>query len=153
MVVAGFWRRALAALVDALIMSPVLALLAWLAKMLTGYTMPQVSQYRLETVLEMVISGEGMLYSILAMVVLMVLLYMSLFLVMSGATPGLRLLKLHVINTYGQAPELWRIALRSLGFIMSCGLLGLGFIWIGFDREKRGLSDWLAGTFVIHGRT
>ena len=30
--------------------------------------------------------------------------------------------------------------------------LGLGFAWIGFDREKRGLHDWLAGTYVVRGR-
>jgi uncharacterized RDD family membrane protein YckC len=27
--------------------------------------------------------------------------------------------------------------------------LALGFLWIGFDREKRGLHDWLADTYVV----
>jgi uncharacterized RDD family membrane protein YckC len=27
--------------------------------------------------------------------------------------------------------------------------LGLGFLWIGFDSEKRGLHDWLSGTYVV----
>ena len=27
--------------------------------------------------------------------------------------------------------------------------LFLGFLWIGFDSEKRGLQDWIAGTYVI----
>lgn len=151
-VVAGFWRRALAALVDTLIVSPVLVLFFWLAKVLTGYSFPAVSQYRLETVLELVIGGGGLLYSAVAMMLVLVLLYMSLFLLISGATPGLKLLRLQVINVYGQAPEVWRVALRAVGFIVSCGLLGLGFLWIGFDREKRGLPDWFAGTYVIRGR-
>jgi uncharacterized RDD family membrane protein YckC len=25
----------------------------------------------------------------------------------------------------------------------------LGFFWVGFDSEKRGLHDWIAGTYVI----
>jgi uncharacterized RDD family membrane protein YckC len=25
----------------------------------------------------------------------------------------------------------------------------LGFLWVGFDSEKRGLHDWIAGTYVI----
>ena len=149
-VVAGFWRRALAALVDCLIIAPVLAGLVWLAKQLTGYQLPTVSKVRFETVLEMVISGEGMFYSVVAMMLLLVVLYLALFLLISGATPGLKILKLRVINIYGQTPELWRVALRCVGFVLSCGLMGLGFLWIGFDREKRGLQDWVAGTYVIH---
>jgi uncharacterized RDD family membrane protein YckC len=27
--------------------------------------------------------------------------------------------------------------------------LGLGFLWIGFDSEKRGLQDWVSGTYVV----
>ena len=147
---AGFWRRALAALLDLAIIAPVVVGLAWLAKLLTGYRLPTVSKVRLETFLEMVIGGEGMLYSMVAMVMLLVLLYLALFLLISGATPGLKVFKLRVVNVYGQSPEFWRVALRCLGFVLSCGLMGLGFFWIGFDREKRGLQDWVAGTYVIH---
>ena len=86
----------------------------------------------------------------MAMMMLLVVIYLALFLLISGATPGLRVLKLRVINVYGQSPELWRVVLRCAGFVLSCGLMGLGFLWIGFDREKRGLQDWVAGTYVIH---
>jgi uncharacterized RDD family membrane protein YckC len=27
--------------------------------------------------------------------------------------------------------------------------LSLGYLWIAFDAEKRGLHDWIAGTYVI----
>ena len=30
--------------------------------------------------------------------------------------------------------------------------LGLGFLWIAFDSEKRGLHDWLSGTYVVKER-
>ncbi len=151
--VAGFWRRALAAMVDGVVVLPVIAGVVWLAKALTGYSMQGMSQIRLETALELVIGGEGMFYSVVILALLLVSLYTALFLFISGATPGLKLLRLKVINVYGQAPEMWRVALRCVGFVLSLGLLGLGFIWVGFDREKRGLSDWVAGTYVIRCRT
>jgi len=42
-----------------------------------------------------------------------------------------------------------KVALLVVGF----ALAGLGLLWIGFDREKRGLHDWIAGTYVIRTRT
>ena len=140
----------MAALLDCLIIAPVLFGLAWMAKVLTGYSLPTMSKVRLETLLEMIIGGEGMFYSVVAMMMLLVVIYLALFMLTSGATPGLKVLKLRVINIYGQTPELWRVVLRCAGFVLSCGLMGLGFLWIGFDREKRGLQDWVAGTYVIH---
>ena len=42
-----------------------------------------------------------------------------------------------------------RTLLRTSGYVLSAVLFSLGFLWIGFDREKRGLHDWIAGTYVI----
>ena len=39
--------------------------------------------------------------------------------------------------------------LRSGGYVAAAATLLLGFLWIGFDSEKRGLHDWIAGTYVI----
>ena len=36
-----------------------------------------------------------------------------------------------------------------LDHLLGVATLGLGFIWIAFDSEKRGLHDWLAGTYVV----
>ena len=38
---------------------------------------------------------------------------------------------------------------RCAGYVASVATLFLGFLWIGFDSEKRGLQDWIAGTYVI----
>ncbi len=43
----------------------------------------------------------------------------------------------------------WRAAVRAVGYLVALATGGLGFLWVGFDREKRGLHDWLAGTYVI----
>lgn len=150
--VAGLWRRLLAAGVDAVLLAPVLGLTFWLALRVSGATLPTASGLRPETVLEMVLEGSPLLYGGIALGALVVLLYGGLFMAITGATVGLRLLGLKVINVYGQPPEIWRVVLRCGGFIGSCATLGLGFLWIGFDREKRGLADWLAGTYVIRRR-
>lgn len=151
-IVAGFWRRWLAALLDAMLLGPVLLLVAFIAFKITGLPFPRPGHLRPEAVLEMVISGQSVLYGTVLMVLLLVMLYGALFLSVTGATPGLKLLGMKVISVYGRHPEPWRVVLRCLGFLVSCLLLGTGFLWIGFDREKRGLPDWLAGTYVIRTR-
>ena len=42
-----------------------------------------------------------------------------------------------------------RIDERTAGYLAGLATLSLGFLWIGFDAEKRGLHDWIAGTYVI----
>lgn len=147
--VAGIWRRLLATCLDGICLAPILLLTGWLAMRITGTPMPDPGKLRVELVLEAVLDGGGMLYSLVALALALLLLYGIMFITITGATPGLRMVRLRVINIYGDPPEWWRMLLRSIGFLTSCLFLGLGFLWIGFDREKRGLPDWLAGTYVI----
>ncbi len=147
--VAGLWRRLLATIVDGVVLSPVLLLLGWLAFRVTGLRPPVGQDLRPEAILEVFLEGGSFLYGLIGTGLVILLLYGVLFMATTGATLGLRLLRLRVINPYGDSPEWWRMLLRCLGFLISVLLLGLGFLWIGFDREKRGLHDWLAGTYVI----
>ena len=62
---------------------------------------------------------------------------------------GKRLVGVRVVTWYGEPPTLVRSLVRTFGYLLSAALLWLGFIWIGFDREKRGLHDWIAGTYVV----
>lgn len=145
--VAGLLRRMGAALVDALCLTPAIALLGWLAFRVTGVRAP--AELRFESILELFLEGGSLFYGVLGMAVAIMLLYGFLFIVTTGATPGLRLLRLRVIDLYGDPPSWWRVVLRGLGLLVGVGLLGLGVLWVGFDREKRGLHDWIAGTYVI----
>jgi uncharacterized RDD family membrane protein YckC len=149
--VAGFGRRVLAAAVDAVCLAPVLVFLGWIAIKVTGLRLPPGTA-RLEGVLELLIEGGGAVYALLTVALLIGLLYGFLFTAATGATVGKRLLGLRVINVYGEKPQPWRTATRCLGVLLSAALLGLGLLWIGFDREKRGLHDWLAGTYVIRAQ-
>ncbi|MGA7985503.1 MAG: RDD family protein [Burkholderiales bacterium] len=40
--------------------------------------------------------------------------------------------------------------IRFLGYFVSIVPLGLGFLWIAFDRKKRGWHDLIAGTVVVY---
>lgn len=148
--VAGFWRRFIAAVVDVIVVAPVLLFLSWLACKITGDSFPTLAGFRIESLLEIFLEGHSLHLSLLGMAVVILLLYDFVFTAIIGATPGLRLMKLQVINVYGESPpQWWRIMIRSWGCLASCIVLGLGVLWIGFDREKRGLHDWMAGTYVI----
>ena len=148
--VAGLWRRVAAAIVDVSILSPVLILASWLAFRVAD--MPALANaFRPEVVLELVLWGGLPFYSVLGVAAGLALLYVFLFVTLTGNTPGLRLFRARVINVYGDRPEWWRALLRCAGLLAALLLLGLGLLWIAFDREKRGLHDWLAGTYVIRG--
>lgn len=63
-----------------------------------------------------------------------------------GQTLGMRAWRLQVQTTEGQALS-WADAGRRFGFaLLSWLALGLGFIWLLFDPEKRTWHDRLSGT-------
>ena len=76
-------------------------------------------------------------------------LYFFVFHAARGQTPGKKLLGLRVIDAYGGRPGLLRTLLRTAGYLLSLLPCSLGFLWIGFDRERRALHDWVAGTYVV----
>lgn len=66
------------------------------------------------------------------------------------ATPGKMLLNCKIVNADGHgAPTGTQLAVRYLGYFLSLVPLGLGFLWIAFDRRKQGWHDKLARTVVI----
>lgn len=66
------------------------------------------------------------------------------------ATPGKMLFGARIVDadTGGPASAGKYIA-RYLSYIISFVFLGLGFLWIAFDKRKQGWHDKLAGTVVI----
>ena len=77
------------------------------------------------------------------------LIYLLVFHITLGRTLGMRVLGIKVIDVYGDAPSPARCVARCAGYVAGVATLFLGFLWIGFDAEKRGLQDWIAGTYVI----
>jgi len=68
----------------------------------------------------------------------------------SGRTFGMAVLGVRVVRADGAVAEPWRGVVRSLVFPLSFLLLGLGFLGILVQRERRALHDLIAGTAVIY---
>lgn len=76
-------------------------------------------------------------------------IYLLVFHITRGCTIGMRIMKVKVVDIYGDAPSPRRSLARCAAYFVNAATLFLGFLWVGFDREKRGLHDWIAGTYVI----
>jgi uncharacterized RDD family membrane protein YckC len=68
----------------------------------------------------------------------------------SGKTPGMWLIGIQVIGQDGSRAGTKRGLVRTLAFPLSFILLGLGFISILFEHDRRALHDLIADTAVIY---
>ena len=66
-----------------------------------------------------------------------------------GQTLGMQVWKIRTINDTGQILTLGECGVRFFFATFSTMFLGLGFIWILFDREKLAWHDRASGTRVI----
>lgn len=68
-----------------------------------------------------------------------------------GATPGKKFVHIKIVDadTFEDINNKQAIT-RSLGYIASILVLFIGFIMVGFRKDKRALHDLLAGTSVIY---
>ncbi len=64
-------------------------------------------------------------------------------------TPGKRLLGLRLVRSDLAPVEVSRSIARSLASIVSGLVFGLGYLWAAFDSKKRSWHDRMAGTLVI----
>ncbi|WP_353571466.1 RDD family protein [Candidatus Albibeggiatoa sp. nov. BB20] len=77
-------------------------------------------------------------------------LLVLLFWVRYGATPGKVLVDCKIVNaTTGKPISLGQAILRYLAYFISALPLGLGFLWILWDKRKQGWHDKIANTVVI----
>ena len=67
---------------------------------------------------------------------------------LSGQTLGKMLFSIRVVNNTGGKASARQIIIRALGWLASCLLLGIGFLFLLFGK-KRGLHDLAAGTDVV----
>ena len=68
-----------------------------------------------------------------------------------GTTPGKRFVGIKIVDakTYDEISNKQAIT-RSLGYIPSTLLFGIGFLMVLFRKDKRALHDLLADTIVVH---
>lgn len=147
--VAGFWHRWVAAAIDLAIIVPVVLLLYTATSWLGDVALPASRHYGVDFWLDLLLEGDPALIALVALLVAVATIYVLVFQIALSHTPGMRVMKIRIVDQYGASPSTARSAARSAGYVASAATLGLGFIWIGFDSEKRGLHDWLSGTYVV----
>ena len=87
------------------------------------------------------------------LITIFALLYFPFFWARGGATPGMRVAGIRVVNDRDGSRIGWGAALlRLVGYWISGAVFYIGFIWILIDSRRRGWHDLLAGTCVISTR-
>lgn len=82
---------------------------------------------------------------------LLTVTYFVLLTYYTGRTLGKRLLQLRVISAENRPMTFFEVVYReTVGKFLSGVILGVGYLMIGIDREKRGIHDLLADTNVIY---
>ncbi|MBS1119958.1 MAG: domain containing protein [Deltaproteobacteria bacterium] len=149
--VVGFWKRAIAAVLDLSIVIPTALVLTWIVSKISGVHLPSNHLHLLDVDLwiDLVLAADPALVMAIVMFTAIGLVYLFVLHIVLGRTLGMRLLKLRVIDVYGERPSPARCAARCAGYLAGVATLFLGFLWMGFDSEKRGLQDWIAGTYVV----
>ena len=140
----GFFRRAGAFLVDIVIIVLLSALMGVMAYI--GYRVGLSAHDRMISW-----SNAAPLLSFLTMAwLVLATAYFVVFHGMEGRTIGKWLLGLRVVGS-GRTPITYRRALlRWIGTIgLGVASFGLAFLWILWQRERRGWHDFLARTWVI----
>jgi uncharacterized RDD family membrane protein YckC len=121
---AGFWIRVLANILDGLIVGVPLSII-------------------------FAIAGDEGNASSQGLQTLIMALYAIVLWVNWGRTIGARILGLRLVRVDGQPVTYGTAIIRYLMIIVSAIPLGLGLIWVAFDRRKQGWMDKVAGTYVI----
>jgi len=143
----GFWARFIAFLLDStvagLLISPLVVMVAGSID-ITQYNLSDPIDAR--ELLSKLSLQLGLDMGLLGIVFIT-------FWILKSATPGKMILKCCIVDekTLGKASNRQNI-IRYAGYFLSLIPLGLGFLWIAFDKRKQGCHDKLSGTLVIYGQ-
>jgi len=77
-------------------------------------------------------------------------LYFAYQWAVSGKTLGMAIFGVQVVNTQGGPITVRQAIIRTLGLGLCLLLLGIPFLGIIFQRQRRALDDFLAGTAVVY---
>jgi len=133
----GFWRRAGAVIIDAIILGIICTPLT----VLLGVTNNEAGQED---------SGVALYQSLT--VVIAWLYYASMQSSRLQATVGKLAVGLMVTDAEGHKLSFVRATGRYFAKFLSAIIFGIGFLMVAFTEKRQGLHDMLAGTLVVRGR-
>ena len=129
---AGFWIRALAALLDFLVFLLVQFSFGLIGGSVWGPDVASTPTFRPIVVLFTVVFAGA---------------YSTLLLALGGQTIGKMLVGVRVVAGE-ELPSIGAALLRFIGYFVSLGTLTLGYVMAGLRQDKRALHDLIAGTRV-----
>ena len=132
----GFWKRVIAYLIDAFI-------IAFPVTMIFGTVIPEVLKTENVEVTTVTVSMPQII-----MLVASWIYFAGLESSVWQATIGKKMLGMKVTDVAGQRINFVKATVRYVAKILSSFILMIGFIMVAFTAKKRGLHDFIAGTFV-----
>lgn len=109
----------------------------------------------LSTVVLVALNGGEALPPLMAQLILLPFIFIvsctfySWFWIHSGQTLGMKTWKIRLVSEQGKAVDLKQSLLRILAALLSISCLGLGYIWLLFDKRRCTWHDHLSRTRVI----
>ena len=139
---AGFWIRLAGYLIDGVLLFGFRVVLGILLSIVAGILNPNALADAQSSSVTLLSNVVGLLITFG---------YFAGFWTLNGATYGQKWLGLRVLDASTlQPPRPGQAAIRWLGLELSILLLGIGVLWVAFDRRKQGWMDKMAGTIVVH---
>jgi uncharacterized RDD family membrane protein YckC len=138
-IVIGFGRRLLAAMLDTVVIffaSMMVATAAGVAGLVLGMYSPDAEEISTRFVL-----ASGLLVSLTY--------YVVGWAKGDGQTLGNFTLMMRIVGTNGQPVGWGRAILRYIGFYVAIIPLSIGLLWAAFDSRRQGWHDKIARTYVI----
>ena len=135
---AGFWIRAVAALVDGFVL--------FIIQFILGFALTMAGLAAIGG------SDAGIVMTVLVQLfgIIINFVYYVLFTGSCGQTPGKMALRIKVVNCDGSQLSYGRAAIREIPAKFISGIiLGIGYLMVAFDDQKQGLHDRMAKTYVI----
>ena len=140
---AGLFTRAIAFVIDALIIAIALAIIPWITQIL----LDSIGIGSFTT--RWMVGVERMLASGIFAAIFSYSYY-AFFWYFVGMTIGNAVMGIRIVRTNGKRIGPLRTLARLFGYVISLIPFGLGFFWILVDDRRQGWHDKLAGTFAVY---
>jgi uncharacterized RDD family membrane protein YckC len=142
---AGFWRRAVAYLIDSVLVSPIFGLVvSFYPSVFVKWPDPSA------TSLNALPQPTG--YALVLLVFMTTLIYALFESSPWQATPGKRILRLRVNDMSGQRLDFARALGRNFTKMVLAVVFPFAHVLAGLTEKKQGLHDMLAGCLVMRRR-
>ncbi|MFS0883413.1 RDD family protein [Metabacillus niabensis] len=145
---AGFWRRLIAGVIDAYLISIPISVISGIAISVMAWNANNFSTIEQYLTRLFVIN----LLTLVFYFIVGVLYFGGMQSRKSGATIGKRIMKIKVVDSTGEVITFRKSLLRYISMFLS-SILGIGFIMIAFTKHKQGLHDLFSKSYVVKTNT